>query len=221
MKGQGVVWALMVVGCVAFWLTAALFIAQSCSTPPKGSPGRLPLGSPLDATRRVSVEQALILPVITTAALPTEGRYIEHHGSTACQAKSGINPYLWVPRNAVPRVGDTVEVVFTTRACEPYPAEDAFVVFGFTKLDHEIDFTPFGMPGCQLLIQPDSLVFVPSSGLTGIISRSKGSGRITFSWVPPAGSAGLRLFMQLLVAAPGETTSGFLSSHAVEVRVGS
>ena len=85
-------------------------------------------------------------------------------------------------------------------------------------MQEPIDFTPYGMPGCWALVNPDMVVSVPASGSTGMVMRERGDGRILFRWTPDAGMQGQSMFLQLLVARPGQTPSGWVKRNTGDWR---
>jgi len=150
---------------------------------------------------------------------PTTGLVRMLHGDTSCQPAHGVNPYVHLPRN-VPTVGEQFIILFTTRHGGNGPNDPAWLLCSHRPIDAAVPFGPYGMPGCQILVQPDSTLYcAPGNWRNGMLSRERGE--IRFTWTPAAWAAGTPLFMQLLVAAPGENRGGFLVSPGVEIVVGS
>lgn len=144
-------------------------------------------------------------------------------GRTACRSRTGSNPVV-VPDGA-PRVGAEWRCRFLTSYVgdrnHERPAWDVWLVFS-GRPSNPIDFSPFGMPGCWLLVEPENIVAVPRTGIeTPMLWRVPGTGETLLRWTPPAGSQGQTWRWQMIVAAPGETPSGFLASSAIEVVIGS
>jgi len=103
---------------------------------------------------------------------------------------------------------------------DPQPDVDCWLIISATAQAQPIDFTPYGMPGCWLHVSLDDLVYVPVGySKPGMIERI--GGRIMLTWTPPMSFLGRSVWMQMLVSFPGLNQAGFLSSHAIEVRVGS
>lgn len=198
----------------------ACLLLAACSTAPHLDP------FPLATARPVTAESAFAPPVLGALmsmvdALPVAAPWVrELHGPTACRTTDGVNPYV-VPGLPGPVVGQPWECRFSTTACAPYPASDAWLIVSTRPMPSPIDFTPYGMPGCWALVNPDMVVSVPASGSTGMVMRERGDGRILFRWTPAQGMQGQSMFFQLLVARPGQTPSGWVASHGIEVLVGS
>lgn len=150
----------------------------------------------------------------------TNGVYRVFVGSSSCRPQSGINPMVWCP-NEEPIAGRPVRVEWTTKAMPPHPADVAVLVSSWRPASGVFDFTLFGASGCQLLVNMDQLVYIPSSYHDSKLSRQLGSGRIQFEWMPDNSFIGKSLFMQLLVLAPGENFAGIVASPALEIFVGS
>lgn len=212
---------------IAIWVVLYILFQAlvGCTTPPKGPlPG--PLASQLPGSLAAAQERDLGEALAGRFALrsldiePVQGLVRDLHGRTACDPIGGVNPYVHLPL-ATPTAGELVSILFVTRhgGVPPPPSEACWMVWSFTPLATPVDFSSFGMPGCQLLVRPDNIDSVPVGSASGVLRRD--GGMVWFEWLPPTWSTGTHLFLQLLVAAPGETSSGFLSSHAVEVIVGS
>jgi hypothetical protein len=197
----------------AVWAMATGCRAPSSPLPPSGPAALLALpqrdlGEALKApSRRLSL-------ILTDVVPPVAGLIRAVHGNTACRPVGEVNPYVHLP-HYMPEAGRQLEVLFVTRHGGNAPTETAWLLWSFEEIDAPIDFTPFGMPGCMLLVRAENITTIPSQLL------QQDGGLIRFSWLCPTWSAGTHFWMQLLVFAPGQTTSGYLSSHAVEVIVGS
>lgn len=144
-------------------------------------------------------------------------------GRTACRSRTGSNPII-VPEGA-PRVGAEWRCRFLTSYVgdreHERPPWDVWIVFSGRQA-RPIDFSAFGMPGCWLLVEPENIVAVPRTGIESpMLWRVPGTGETLLRWTPPAGSQGQVWRWQMIVAAPGETPSGFLASAAIEVVIGS
>lgn len=149
-----------------------------------------------------------------------EGMARKIHGKTACRTVRGELPLI-TPRRVAPRVGQEWECLFTTTAIAPYPDLPMWVIVSTRPMADPIDFTPFGMPGAWLLVNPDMIVAVPDGEEPSMLTRTPGTGRAMLRWTPDPGMEGQRVFLQLLVSWPGQTPSGFVSSHGMEILVGS
>jgi hypothetical protein len=214
-----------------FWLAYWTFIIllfvvllKGCASPPHAK--TLP---PLAQAKESTIDKVLERPLvdavlsILAAAPHYEGQILEHWGTTTGRSRGGVNPYIWLPKtDRHPKVGEDVVLKFTTRALQPFPIEDIYLVVGTKMLDAPVDFTPYGMPGSQLLIDPEWIVRVPArQDVDGMVRHQAQTGEAVLRWTAPVWSAGMRFFIQIVTASPGETASGFLASHAVEVLVGS
>jgi hypothetical protein len=143
----------------------------------------------------------------------------ELFGKTACHPKNGVNPYV-IPTRPGPRVGEAWNCYFYTSVCPNPPAPDdpVWLIVSQQELPEPIDFTPYGMPGCWLMVSLENVIFVPPGRVeTGLLTRDEGSGMIHLHWTPQSGMAGRKVWMQMLVARGNE----FVASHAVRVTVGS
>lgn len=198
-------------------LLALVFLA-ACAAQPFGNSEQLPL---LEAARETTMEVALAPPVLgmlRAAVLdaPTTmplARLI--YGKTACRGHNGVNALAILGNNAGPVVGREWRVLFVTSAC-PSPSEPDWAswIITSTRRADPVNWTPYGMPGCWLLVAPDQIVSVPpTSG--GMFLRD--GGKTTLRWTPSAASVGATHWFQMIVLSP----SGFLASPAVECVVGS
>ena len=70
-----------------------------------------------------------------------------------------------------------------------------------------------------MIMRPGQQLLLPGNWQRGLLARE--GGQIRFTWTPPAWTVGAELYLQLVVAAPGENKGGFLASPAVEIVVGS
>lgn len=165
---------------------------------------------------------AWLLPnqVLRSMFPSTRGAYLHHFAKRPCQPRNGVNPYIWAPSD-FPAVGKEAQLLITTRACDPYPVEDVWIIMGFRLLSEPTDFSGYGMDGCVLLVDPATVTFVPAAAATmGIVQRDRLSGEVRLRWTPPTWAAGTSVFIQAVVAAPGENRAGLLSTHCVELRIG-
>lgn len=140
-------------------------------------------------------------------------------GPTSCYPANGINPFM-VSYQPGPAVGQEYTIVCWTRALPI--ADDTSMVWMI--VGHEpftpVDFTSFGMPGCWLLVKPDDFIHMPV-GATGVVTRPASTpGRMTLRWTPTIDTYGQKLWLQLLVEAPGENDAGLLASWAYELFIG-
>jgi hypothetical protein len=217
----------------AFWLLYLVFVVilfavllKGCVSSHRAPHQELP---PMLKAKEATIEQALFQPIsgaissAMTVLAPNEGKIWATYGTSVCHPTGGVNPYIFIPLNPThPRVGDEVKLLFATRALRPFPVEDMYLVWSNKLLDQSIDFTPFGMPGCQMLIDPQLIVRIPADQeMSGMVTHVAGTGEALLKWTAPAWSAGMRLYVQMLTLSPGETPAGYISSHCVEVLIGS
>lgn len=127
---------------------------------------------------------------------------------------------VWTP-NEEPVAGRPVRVEWTTRAMPPFPTDAAVLVSSWQPASGVFDFTLFGASGCQLLVNMDQLVYIPSGYHDSKLTRQLGSGKIVFEWMPDVSYVGKSLFMQLLVLSPGQNFAGILASPGLEIFIGS
>jgi len=166
-----------------------------------------------------------IVPVVSSnAEVATDaplfvGRYWVMWQKTVCQSIGGVNPMVWTPLTE-PRVGQQVVAEWTTRACQPFPADMAWMIVSYRPQSNPVDFLWFGMPGCWLMVNLDQIIPI-STGTNSLFSRGVDSGEIYLDFIPPTDMAGRSMWLQLLVAAPGENTVGFLASAALQIDFGS
>lgn len=226
----------MKAGAIAFrifWLLYLLFVAAIFVALLRGcvSHRRAPheVLSPMLKARETTIESVLTPTIanavasVATLIAPNEGRIWAIYGKSVCHPIGGVNPYIWIPGDPThPHVGDEVKLLFTTRALRPFPVEDMYLVWSNKLLDDSIDFTPFGMPGCQMLIDPQLIVRIPADqDMSGMVTHGAGTGEALLRWTAPPWSAGMRLYVQMLTLSPGETPAGYIGSHCVEVLIGS
>jgi hypothetical protein len=205
-----VLWAIVVSTVLAVF---------GCSAPPR---------SPFEG-RQATIEEALAPPLgktLLALALepePVQGFYREIYGRTSCRGSIPL-PYL-IPATRPPRVGQEWQCLFVTTVSSTPPEPDWLVWIVMSTRppapDLPFELSPIGLPGCQLLVNPELLISTPAASAPGeLLTRAEGRGQILFRWTPPPGMGGSRLWMQLLVAAPGKSPGGFLMSHAIELIVG-
>lgn len=189
-------------------LPAPLVAARSVSLASLDAPSLLVLADALDVAPSVS-SVARMLPQ-----------------RSACNPRGGVNPYVHLPAT-LPRSSEPLRITWSTRCAftlaQPPkppgpPAAECWLVWSTRRSDGPIDFTPYGMPGCLLLVRPDNVLLVPTVRPAGNCTVWREGGLVHFEWTRP--SLGAQWFAQLLVAAPGETPAGFLASPAIEVVVG-
>lgn len=203
---------LVAAGLALAWMGCS---ARAPLTPLPGPLGTVPVAEMGDALEPATAGVLLAAMDLAPEALPLAR---VHHGATACRGHRGVNP-LAIPDPRGPRVGAEWTCLFVTSAC-PVPAEPAWpcwIVTSARALPSPIDFSAYGMPGCWLLVQPDQIVAVPPQASSGMLRRAAGSGQVRLHWTPAPGSAGATHWFQFVTLSP----SGFLSSAAVEVVVGS
>lgn len=155
----------------------------------------------------------------------TDGPVIPPHyrtiyGQTSCVPASGINAFLATSQPG-PVFGQEFTVVFWTSAM-PIQHDDrmCWIVVGFEPQEPQ-SLAALGMPGCWMLVKPDAIFALPSGISDGVLTRNPTSpGRMTFRWTFQEADYGKRIWMQLLVHAPGENAYGFLVSQAIEFTVG-
>ena len=140
------------------------------------------------------------------APLPEPAIAREVYAPTACQARGGVNPMVFLPRAKRPIVGREFSVVFASRGVAPRP-NDLCVLVQSLRPAVPIDFSPYGFPGCWLLVNLDTTLVLPTEG-----------GLATWRWTPTI--PGVHLWLQLLVFAPGENAGGIIASPAVEIITG-
>jgi hypothetical protein len=216
-----------------FWLFYLLLVAilaavllKGCVSHRRSPHQELP---PMLKAKEVPIESVFFQPIsqaiasIATLVAPNVGRIWAIYGKSVCHPVGGVNPYIWIPNDPThPIVGDEVKLLFTTRALRPFPVEDMYLVWSNKLLDDSIDFTPFGMPGCQMLIDPQLIVRIPADqDMSGMVTHAAGTGEALLKWTAPPWSAGMRLYVQMLTLSPGETPAGYIGSHCVEVLIGS
>lgn len=147
----------------------------------------------------------------------------EIYGPSSCRPLGGVNPGLkWV--SGKPRPGTQVFLSGFSRHGRPEPpAATSWFILSVDTPFQPIDWTPFGTPGCELLVSPQHILWVPESlpdpGQDFQIYRQGGFSILR--WTPRWWNAGQTLRVQLLVLAPGENQAGFLSSNGIEIYVGS
>lgn len=195
------------VGCVVF--------AFSCRAAHRELP------KPLAAVPTVTMEEALepsvggVLAALSTDAPSVQPRARVIYGRSACRGHLGVNP-LVIPGLPGPRVGREWQCLFVTSAC-PNPKEPdwpAWILTSARPMPSPVSFTPYSMPDCWILVNPDQIVQVPM--VTGGMFYRNG-GRTTLRWTPSASSLGATHYFQFVVLSP----SGFLASPGLEAQVGS
>ena len=194
-----------------------LILLASCSSAPM-----VPLPPQATAEQALnerSADRALSDTIESAFAPASFGVVRVIEAKTACQSVTGINPMVWLPKYE-PKVGQPLRILWTTRAMAPFPADMAWMIVSHrNNAPAPVDFTPYGMPGCWLMVDLDISIAL-STGTTGIFNRPAGSGRINMEWVPPTHLAGQTVRMQMLVVAPGENRANLLSSPAIEIIFG-
>jgi len=185
---------------------------------------------------------------------PRLGRAVRIHGPSACDPVGGVNPYVgtapafptvdeWVtlvgvpwhaPREVSPTLGQSnfpgaMSQVARVQTPEPEtPA--AWWIIGWRRAEDPIDWTPFGLPGCRLLVADPRFVLCHERPGRGpgwtpldpdVRFAAWREGPLAYlRWRPDPAFAGRRMFAQFLVGAPGQTPGGLLVSHGVELWIG-
>lgn len=176
-----------------------------------------------------TAERALRPPIIPAVRafledeieLPGNVRRIEPR--TACEASIPL-PYI-IYADASPKVGVEWQCLFVTSVSTQPPEPDWFMwlVLSTHPPSADLPIQIAGLPGCDLLINPDQLISVPpgfEAPPGSLLTREAGRGRLKLRWTPAGGMAGQKVWMQLLVHAPGRSPGGFLVSFAIEITVG-
>ena len=153
------------------------------------------------------------------------GRVRAIYGPTACRPAGGVNPYVWA-WPSWPVAGQVTTVRGTSRATliPDAPSTMMWWVIGYHRAASPIDWSPYGLPGCRLLIGDPMLVLIhdqPELEMTRGWAVWRRGGQAWMRWRPPSWFVRHQLYVQLLVAAPGENRGGFLVSQGVELDVGS
>lgn len=207
------------VTAICWWViasTACSLFAPSRPTPPI-------------TAREVTAEQALspsLWPAVRALVvdeIPNAGLVRQLYPSTACEASIPL-PYI-IPANRPPRVGEEWQCLFVTTV-SPQPPEPNWFAWIITSTRAPDSALPIaldsiGLPGCKLLVNLDAIISVPPGSESALLTRAPDRGRILLRWTPQPGMAGQKLWMQLMVHAPGRSPGGFLLSYAIEITVGS
>lgn len=191
---------------------------------PRGLPGRAQIVEPESIFLTDAFDKAgsFVRKLAASMFVDPQARGAFHilRSSSVCQPAGGVNPTVQ-PRWREPRVGEQLEVTWSTRAGSvPPPPDD--MAWLFVSLEANSEQTAplsWSASGCTLLVNPD-YVMVPSYDPNAMLHRVPGTGTIVLRWTPIPAVAGQRFFSQLLVYAPGETTAGYLLSPALEVQIG-
>lgn len=214
--------ALFLLNGLGWWLICwATGLLTGCSSPPKGL---------LEQARPVTIEEALQPPLwsrlraAVVDAEPVHGNVRLLPVKSACRPRDGAPlPYL-IPQVQPPRVGQEWRCLLLTSAMAPEPDVDLWLIVATHPPGEGLpaELSPIGMPGCQLAINPEMLVHVPRGWPNEPslpLSRESGRGRVMLRWTPPAGSAGMAVWLQVLVSLP-TLPAGLVLSHGIEVIVG-
>lgn len=194
----------------------ALMLLAACTAAPE-LPELLPQPTARSLDQLVAAPSLRSLAAGLDVAPRTSGLARVVHGKTACKPRSGVNPLPVLPRKP-PRVGELLAVTWSTRTGGAPPSAPCWLIASFVGEQRPIDFSAFGMPGCWLLVNPDQVLAVPTAA-GGMVVRD--GGHVLLRWIPPQSAAGMHFYLQLLVAAPGENTAGWLVAPAVEIIIGS
>lgn len=138
------------------------------------------------------------------------------YGRTACTTAGGVNPMVYLPRARRPKVGQQFTVGFATRAGGTGPDEVSLLVMSHRHAA-PIDFTPYGAPGCWLLVNFDLFDTDPDSG---VLLMPTQNGLAHWNWTPPSWATGVHLWMQFVVFAPGQNLAGAIGSPGLELVAG-
>lgn len=159
--------------------------------------------------------------VLLQAVTSSEASYSVFTGPTVCAAEDGhLTPFLacW---GKPPRVGQPWELIAWTRATPAPDTEMAWLMVGWRVLNPIINYSNAGMPGCYLLIYPESFVSIPVGMNDGLISRPASTpGRIALNWTPPMELMGRTVWFQLLVADPTANQAGLITGAAMRATIG-
>lgn len=233
-----------IVLAAAFYALVALVAGcRANPSPPSGLPigGELATLEEAFAAPPPATLRALAAEVGLVDEAPAVGAVRRLRGvKTACQPRSRTGlPYLWPAGR--PIVGQPWRCRLATTPMRPEPDFPMWLVISTQPPGRGLpaELTPVGMPGCWLQINPELIVPVvaaapPQPAVDAAVptapvepdpaaprlERAVGRGSALLTWTPPAGSVGHRLWLQLLVAAPGSTPSGFMTSFAIELQVG-
>jgi hypothetical protein len=165
-------------------------------------------------------QQKALTALIGEPQVPVSPGYRTFGGPTSCMPLHGVNPFLATSQPG-PVANEPFTMVFWTRALVvPEDTSMCWIVIGHQPFT-PTDFSSWGMPGCWLLVSPDSFVQCPVGINDGFITRTPSHpGRVALRWTPTTADVGRKVWMQFLVSAPGENMFGLLASHAVELQVG-
>jgi len=184
-------------------ITAVLLLG-SCSTP--------------DAPKTIAPAE------LDTVDEPTiRGRIRRVHSNQSCDTSHGYLPYILFEKKQ-PRVNQwhlltgVVGVGTTTKTPKPMTA---FWVVGHKLLETPLEH--FAAPGCQLLVQPTTIVF---AGQTAPAPNDRigawSKGTTAFLLIRPApATLGHSIYVQLGVVEPGHNMAGIIASaFSVQLEIG-
>lgn len=223
-------------GPVLFCWGAVLLLISGCSAvqnPPPTVPPTVPVPGPVVAADDARLEAMLEPPLVPWAlamldVAPAQvGSVRRLHGKTHCKASIPL-PYL-LPDPRAPVVGRDWHCTIVSSVSPKPPEPDWFMWLivstqpPATGLPAEL--APIGLPDCVLHVNPEVLVSIPpgahrQSGAF-LVWREPERGRAFLRWRPLPGMAGRKLWLQLLVHAPGSAPGGFLTSYGLELTVSS
>lgn len=220
-------WLLALTWCFLVW-TGVLMLIGGCA----GGPGKGHPPGPIAGAQPTTIEDALEpslssqLRALLAIEPPLYGAVRELPLSSACAPRRPTPLPFIVPQTGVPRVGRVWQCRFLTTAMAPFPDDEMWLVMSTSPPAAGLptELSPVGMAGCQLAVNPQLLVHIPRHGAPGegsmILTRERGQGSALLRWTPQPGSAGMRLWLQLMVATPA-SPAGYLLSGAYELTVGS
>lgn len=191
-------------------IATAVFLATSCA-------------SSSDLVEKSDTPPAMAeLGVDEPAAV--RGLIRRQHGRQVCQTSHGYLPYICFEEKP-PRVNQwhllTGVVGVGTSTKTPREIQAAWIV-GHQLLESPLEH--FAAPGCQLLVQPITILLAPHerpqpNDRIGAWSQ----GEVAYLLIRPApATLGQSIFVQLAVLEPGHNAAGVIGSgFAVELVVGS
>lgn len=218
--------------CLFCW-GAMLLLVTGCSS--VQDPPAVPVPGPVVAADDARLEALLEPPLVPWALAmldvphrrPQVGQVRRLHGKTHCKAGIPL-PYL-LPDPRPPVVGQDWQCTLVS-SVSSLPAEPDWFMWLVVSTQPPApglpaELSPIGLPGCVLHQNPELLLSIPpgahrQSGAF-LVWREAERGRAFLRWRPQPGMAGRKLWLQLLVHAPGRSPGGFLTSYGLELAVSS